>query len=653
MKTIITAVILIISLNLFSQVAVNEDGSNPDASSILDIKSTSKGLLVPRMTTTQRDAIPSPAQSLIIYNITTKCLEIYENSQWNQIWCYSCPIPTGLTANATPNPICAGQTLSLSASAIGATSWSWTGPNGFTSSSQNPTISNVTTSHAGTYSVVASNSCGSTSPATVTVTVNSAPNTPGSITGNTSVCSGQTATYSISPVSGATSYTWSVPSGSTIVSGQGSTSIQVQFGSTSGNISVYASNSCGNSSSSQLAVTVSTIPSTPGAISGTTAVCQGQTYTYSISPVSGATSYTWSVPSGSSIVSGQGSTSIQVQIGSISGNISVYASNSCGNSSSSQLSITVTSLPSNAGAITGTTSITAGNTYTYSISPVSGATSYTWTVPTGATIVSGQGTTSITVSFPTGSFPSSQTYNTPGTYYLYNVTQASITVIGGGGGGCNNGCGGGGGGGYSYGTFTGITTNPLVITVGAGGNVGYGGSDGGTTSVSSLIQATGGKGAPYSSSGVGGDGGVGIGGSVNYTGGKGGTGCFTYAGGGGGGAAGPSGNGSNGQSKSNPCYPPCPIGVAAGGTSGGAPGGNGGNAAGYNGSNCTSPASATNGQNYGGGGGGGNGSGTPGSNGAGGYCSLTGLKYRGQITVTPSNSCGNGGSSSLTITINP
>lgn len=655
MKNVVVICICFLLFNfiniLIAQVGINENGNPPDPSAMLDISSSSKGILIPRLTTIQRDAITNPAQSLIIYNVTTRCLEIYENSQWNQIWCYSCPPPSGLTANASPNPICEGQSLSLSASATGATIWSWTGPNGFTSSSQNPTINNITLSQAGTYSVVASNSCGSTNPVDVTVTVNTAPSTPGTITGNTSICAGQTATYSISPVSGATSYVWTVPSGSTITSGQGTTSIQVQFGSTSGNISVYASNDCGNSSSSQLGVTVNTIPSTPGAISGTTTVCQGQTYTYSISPVSGATSYTWSVPSGSNILSGQGTTSIQVQIGSTSGNISVYASNSCGNSGSSQLAISVTSLPGNAGAISGTTNVIAGNQYTYSITPVNGATSYTWTVPTGATIVSGQGTTTITVSFPTSNFPSSRIFTQPGTYYLHNIESATVELIGGGGSGCGNGGGGGGGGGYAKKTFNNLDGLTYSVTVGAGGSGGYG-SNGENTEFTygftALLRATGGTGGTWTSGGVGGTGQYG---DINYSGGNGGVGVYTYIGGGGGGSAGATGNGGDGGSVSGSYCNATPWTGGVGGT-GVAPGGNGAKGAGYNNNNCTSPNPAGT-AGIGGGGGGGNGTGTPYSAGGNGYASITNITYGDYIYVTPENSCGSGGSSYLYIYIYP
>src|SRR5436309_677460 len=53
-----------------------------------------------------------------------------------------------------------------------------------------------------------------------------------------------------------------------------------------------------------------------------------------------------------------------------------------------------------AGPITGTSPVNAGQTgVSYSISSVNGATTYTWTVPSGATVASGQGTTSITVDF--------------------------------------------------------------------------------------------------------------------------------------------------------------------------------------------------------------------------------------------------------------
>ena len=58
-------------------VSVNTDGSLPNASAILDIKSTTKGLLAPRMTSLQRTAIVSPANGLLVFDITTNGLGLF------------------------------------------------------------------------------------------------------------------------------------------------------------------------------------------------------------------------------------------------------------------------------------------------------------------------------------------------------------------------------------------------------------------------------------------------------------------------------------------------------------------------------------------------------------------------------------------------
>jgi hypothetical protein len=59
---------------------------SPDASAVLDATSTTKGFLPPRMTTTQRDAISSPAAGLTIFNTTTTKLEVYDGSTWQAAW---------------------------------------------------------------------------------------------------------------------------------------------------------------------------------------------------------------------------------------------------------------------------------------------------------------------------------------------------------------------------------------------------------------------------------------------------------------------------------------------------------------------------------------------------------------------------------------
>jgi len=56
--------------------------SSPSASALLDVSSTTKGALMPRMTTTQRDAISSPATGLELFNTTTNTKQIYDGTRW-------------------------------------------------------------------------------------------------------------------------------------------------------------------------------------------------------------------------------------------------------------------------------------------------------------------------------------------------------------------------------------------------------------------------------------------------------------------------------------------------------------------------------------------------------------------------------------------
>ena len=83
--TLLLTAVLFTALSTMAQVAINKDGSDPDASAILDVKATDAGFLPPRMTTVQRDAIGSPANGLVIFNTTTECLEFYNDGAWTQL----------------------------------------------------------------------------------------------------------------------------------------------------------------------------------------------------------------------------------------------------------------------------------------------------------------------------------------------------------------------------------------------------------------------------------------------------------------------------------------------------------------------------------------------------------------------------------------
>jgi hypothetical protein len=67
----------------FSQnVGINADGSPANNSAMLDVQSTSKGMLVPRMTTAQRTTIASPATGLLVYDTDTNSFWFYNGTAW-------------------------------------------------------------------------------------------------------------------------------------------------------------------------------------------------------------------------------------------------------------------------------------------------------------------------------------------------------------------------------------------------------------------------------------------------------------------------------------------------------------------------------------------------------------------------------------------
>jgi len=86
-KSLITLIIIVaIALSGFAQVAVNTNGSTPDSSAMLDVKSTSKGMLIPRMTQVQRTAIVSPATGLMVYQTdSTTGFYFYNDTAWTHL----------------------------------------------------------------------------------------------------------------------------------------------------------------------------------------------------------------------------------------------------------------------------------------------------------------------------------------------------------------------------------------------------------------------------------------------------------------------------------------------------------------------------------------------------------------------------------------
>src|SRR5687768_15811630 len=92
--TILLSIVLLYPHISFSQaVGISNDNSTPDPSSILDVKSISKGILIPRMSSTERTTIASPANGLLVYDNTTASFWFHNGSDWINLlsgisgWC--------------------------------------------------------------------------------------------------------------------------------------------------------------------------------------------------------------------------------------------------------------------------------------------------------------------------------------------------------------------------------------------------------------------------------------------------------------------------------------------------------------------------------------------------------------------------------------
>jgi hypothetical protein len=251
--------------------------------------------------------------------------------------------------------------------------------------------------------VVQSGVCSPANSTPATVTVD--PLSIATINGSTSVCEGNTG-INYNTEAGMTAYSWVVSAGGLITSGASTNSITVNWksaGAQTVTVNYLNNSGCNSVSAAVKDVLVNPIPGNALSINGTTEVCGGvQGVVYLTSSIPNAATYVWTLPSGASIASGSGTSSITVNFASnaTSGNIAVYGNNLCGDGNRSILDISVAQPPGVAGSITGPSTFAPGATgMIYSVDPIANATSYTWTLPVGVSIISGENTNTITVDF--------------------------------------------------------------------------------------------------------------------------------------------------------------------------------------------------------------------------------------------------------------
>ena len=310
----------------------------------------------------------------------------------------STPSPVVGSTNACPNASGAYSTTAVAGAASYA--WSITGDASVSGTGTAITVNFGPAFTSGTLCVRAQLACGYQS-AQRCISITNGTSTPGLMTGTFAVCPGQNGlVYSIPVVANASTYSWTVPANVSIVSGQGTNSITVNAGAgfTLGNICVTATSPCGVVSAPRCKTVSSTNPGTPGNITGASSGVCNSTVTHSVPAAAGITSYTWAAPSGATIVTGQGTNTVDVSYsGSFTtGQLCVTANNACG--SSTARCINVKGKPADPGAISGQSTACAGEQgLSFSVATVFGASSYNWSLPVGASIVAGAGTSNIIV----------------------------------------------------------------------------------------------------------------------------------------------------------------------------------------------------------------------------------------------------------------
>jgi gliding motility-associated-like protein len=265
-------------------------------------------------------------------------------------------IVTGLpepTAQITGNTsFCEGSSLLLSAS--GGNSYVW---------STGDTGNSLTVSNAGTYTVDATNQCGTVTSNPFTVTQNPLPTAQ--ISGNTSFCEGSS---EVLTASGGNSYIWST--------GDTGNSLTV---SNAGTYTVDATNQCGTVTSNPFTVTQNPLPTAQ--ITGNTTFCAGDSV---LLTANGGLAYLWS--------NGATTTSIYA---TVAGNYTVTSFNQCGQVTSAPFSVTIQQLP--VAQITGNLTVCSGES---SVLTASGGNAYLWSTgaQTASITVLTQGVYSVTVS---------------------------------------------------------------------------------------------------------------------------------------------------------------------------------------------------------------------------------------------------------------
>ncbi|GGD80676.1 hypothetical protein GCM10011514_50990 [Emticicia aquatilis] len=227
---------------------------------------------------------------------------------------------TPITTISSNSPVCEEQTLSITVS--GGVLYSWTGPNGFTSTNYAPSETlkldrvNAKSDYMGSYTVTVSNNFACSATTSINVIINPLPTKPSITTDKTSICDSETATLTATGCNGSILWNNNSTGTSLIVSSNGT-------------YTAVCLNSCGTSTASnQIIITKNLTPSAPIITTDKTSICNTEIARLTAVGCSG--SINWS----------NGATGSFIQVNS-TGTFSATCSNFCGTSLGSNV-VTIT-----------------------------------------------------------------------------------------------------------------------------------------------------------------------------------------------------------------------------------------------------------------------------------------------------------------------
>ena len=347
MKKLCFLVVLVSMLtsSALAQVAVNTDGSLPDNSAMLDVKSTAKGFLPPRMTFAERNSIPNPAEGLTVY--CTNC-----NADGTGVTCtYSCCWQWRNNTSSCPTPIPA---LNYPIRDVTQIIWNWQNAPITLGYKWNTVNNYATATDLGTATtktetgltcqtyytryVWAYNECGA-GLLTLNASTLSIP-FPATNAG-THVATVNQITWNWNPVAGASSYKWSATNNFAAATNMGLSTTYTETGlacGTSYTRYVWAYDGCGNSDAATLTQNTNTAPPSPGTY---TTVPGTNNITWNWNPVAGAAGYRWSTSNNYATATDMGTATTFTETGLTCGNVLykryVWAYTACDHSPSMQV----------------------------------------------------------------------------------------------------------------------------------------------------------------------------------------------------------------------------------------------------------------------------------------------------------------------------